>query len=507
MPDNKNVEVGKYTLESLTTGMYSDPKIVYREYIQNSVDSLEEAVSQGLIETQSMRIDVIVDENNSIISIRDNGVGISSKVAASTLMNIGNSKKRNTSNRGFRGIGRLGGMSYCNNLVFTTSFFGEKYKTIVNFDCAKLKKLLIPGEYENYNLNRVLEEITTINIEKEDEDRHYFCVEMQGVNELSDLLNIDIVKSYISQVAPVTYSRKYFFHATELHEHFHNKGYDIEEFPIFVGCDFSTLEPVYKPNRYRFEADRTKHKEDQIESIEYFDVRVDGELFALGWYANTNWYGTICNSEISGIRVRKGNILIGDSKTLNQVFKEPRFNGWAQGELFVITDKIIPNARRDDFEQNEAYYKFLKVLENSIGTNLAKIAREASIKRNDVSAKLIREVENQLNEARTLLDEGFNSSVEKEKVVSNLIETANKLENNKVREDLAQKKEELANVISQTKDEVENSKNYKINKINSGIDRKSKKILEVVSDILSEKLSKFLVDEIIEEIVNKLNKR
>ena len=26
------VQVGKYTLESLTTGMYSDPKIVYREF-------------------------------------------------------------------------------------------------------------------------------------------------------------------------------------------------------------------------------------------------------------------------------------------------------------------------------------------------------------------------------------------------------------------------------------------------------------------------------------------
>ena len=38
------VQVGKYTLESLTTGMYADPKIVYREYIQNSVDSLEHAV-------------------------------------------------------------------------------------------------------------------------------------------------------------------------------------------------------------------------------------------------------------------------------------------------------------------------------------------------------------------------------------------------------------------------------------------------------------------------------
>ena len=56
-----NVEIGKYTLESLTTGMYSDPKIIYREYIQNSVDSLEEAVRQEVIEQQSMRIDILVD--------------------------------------------------------------------------------------------------------------------------------------------------------------------------------------------------------------------------------------------------------------------------------------------------------------------------------------------------------------------------------------------------------------------------------------------------------------
>ena len=54
------VQVGKYTLESLTTGMYSDPKIVYREYIQNSVDSLENAVRQGIIEQSSMRIDIIL---------------------------------------------------------------------------------------------------------------------------------------------------------------------------------------------------------------------------------------------------------------------------------------------------------------------------------------------------------------------------------------------------------------------------------------------------------------
>ena len=38
---DETVQVGKYTLESLTTGMYSDPKIVYREYIQNSPTILQ----------------------------------------------------------------------------------------------------------------------------------------------------------------------------------------------------------------------------------------------------------------------------------------------------------------------------------------------------------------------------------------------------------------------------------------------------------------------------------
>ena len=58
---DENIQIGKYTLESLTTGMYSDPKIIYREYIQNSVDALEMAVQSNLIEPQSMRIDIIVD--------------------------------------------------------------------------------------------------------------------------------------------------------------------------------------------------------------------------------------------------------------------------------------------------------------------------------------------------------------------------------------------------------------------------------------------------------------
>lgn len=501
------VQVGKYTLESLTTGMYSDPKIVYREYIQNSVDSLEHAVSLGMLEQQGMRIDIIVNADESYISIKDNGTGISAAEAAQTLMNVGSSKKRNANNRGFRGIGRLGGMSYCNTLVFTTSAENEKVKTVVSFDCKKLRHLLVPGEYEDMSLSAVLEEITTIETFPEKEEKHYLCVEMVDVNGFSDLLDIDAARSYISQVAPLPYQSRHFIYTSQLKSYLSDNGYIVEEFPIFVGENESDLEPVYKPNKSRFRSDRGKRTVDEISSMKYFNVTVDGELYALGWYGNCGWYGFLSEKEISGFRVRKGNILIGDSHTMNAIFKEARFNGWTQGEIFIVTDKLIPNARRDDFEQNDAYYKFMEALSNSVGTEIARTIREASLTRNNPNAKALREIERKIGEASTAVAEGFNSTVDKEKMVTALTESAASLAGLRVSEDLTPKKKELQEKIEAAIEEVSESKNFKINQINSGIDKKSKQVLKVVSDILSRKLAKVLVDEIIEDIVKELNRK
>ena len=503
---DKNVLVGKYTLESLTTGMYSDPKIVYREYIQNSVDSLEMAVDSNLLEPQGVRIDIVINAEESTISIRDNGMGIPCDEAKETLMNVGNSKKRHSNNRGFRGIGRLGGMSYCDTLAFTTSAENEPKKTMVSFDCKKLRNLLIPGQYEDMTLSTVLSEITTVIVEPEKPEKHYFLVEMKDVSSFSDLLDINTAKSYISQVAPLPYLSRHFIYSSQLHSFLAENGYSIEEFPIFVGESESDLEPLYKPNRSNFHSDRNKMKTDEIHKMVYFDITIDDELYALGWYGDCDWYGSLSEHEISGFRVRKGNILIGDNKTLNNIFREPRFNGWTQGELFVLTDKLIPNARRDDFEQNQYYFKLMDALREGVGLDITRAIREASSARNDSSAKVMREVTKKIGEANSILDEGFNSSVDKEKLLVELTATAKNLVKTKPKDDVqAEQKEQLIQQIGTVVEEVSESKKYKLNQVNSGIDKKSKKILSVVSDILSSKLSKFLVDEILEEIIKELN--
>lgn len=73
-------------------------------------------------------------------------------------------------------------------------------------------------------------------------------------------------------------------------------------------------------------------------------------------YSGIGFYGTVLDNQIKGIRIRQGNILIGDKTTCNSLFKEDRFNGWLVGELHVIDPELIVNARRDYFEQNEAHY-------------------------------------------------------------------------------------------------------------------------------------------------------
>ena len=133
-----SIVIGKHTLESLTSGMYSDPYVVFREYIQNSVDSIDEAIRAGVMTQGSEQIIVKLVPTENQIVISDNGLGIPASEVEKTLISIGNSKKSSENSRGFRGIGRLSALSYCKRLTFTTSYKGEAIATQIIIDASKL---------------------------------------------------------------------------------------------------------------------------------------------------------------------------------------------------------------------------------------------------------------------------------------------------------------------------------------------------------------------------------
>ena len=60
-----------------------------------------------------------------------------------------------------------------------------------------------------------------------------------------------------------------------------------------------------------------------------------------------------------GIRVRHGNIEVGDERFLDHIYSEKRFATWHIGEIH-LNHNIKPNARRDGFEESRDYERFLE---------------------------------------------------------------------------------------------------------------------------------------------------
>lgn len=118
--------IGKNVIENLTTAMYEHLHIVFREYIQNSADSIDKAISMGIVKANEAEITIEINEKEESIIIKDNGTGISARDFKGIMSSIADSKKDSSSNKGFRGIGRLGGISACQTLIFECSYYGNQ---------------------------------------------------------------------------------------------------------------------------------------------------------------------------------------------------------------------------------------------------------------------------------------------------------------------------------------------------------------------------------------------
>ena len=371
--------IGKHTLESLTSGMYADPYVVFREYIQNSTDAIDYAYKKGLLNQNEDRIDISLIPAERKIIIEDNGIGIHSTRVENTLISIGNSKKSSENERGFRGIGRLSGLSYCSKLIFETSYPNEAIETRIVFDAKKLSNLLLSDSKTDVSVVDVLQKVYTINTSVSLSETHFFRVIMEGVSELSGLNEFEGVYDYLSQNVPVPYSPDFSW-GKEIVERIKNE-YIVNEYNVYLSFGLQTI-PVYKPYKNDFLVDKGKNLFDHITDISIIKTHnCYGQLTSIGWLAKTNYLGSIYDKAIKGIRVRKGNILIGDNQTLNVVFKDARFNGWSIGELFVIDSQLVPNARRDNFEKNPAFFSFQEQL-MTIASTITKEIRATSIKRN-----------------------------------------------------------------------------------------------------------------------------
>lgn len=510
--------VGKNVLESLTTGMYSNNKIVYREYIQNAADAIDKAIADGNLETKNNHIDILINQNKRQIIIKDNGAGIPSKDVFNTLGDIGKSQKDYKSEKGFRGIGRLGGLGYCEELQFVTSFQGESIKTITTWDCVKLKELLQPSKAKNMDVIAVVDAVTSERTEKEKTDIHYFEVVLTGIDKDNDnLLDLNEIEDYLAQVAPVPYNFQRFTELKKVKKKLIEKKLQVDEYNVFLNN-----EQIYKPYRNKVKAG--KSEKDFIRDIEFFEGYKDnGDIFFLGWYGVTDLSGMIKDVDVNGIRVRKHNILIGDNHSLDSFFGNnstyQAFNRWFVGEIYVYEDDLIPNARRDDFEKNKVFTAFKKEVEKTTYDVLRKLPHSHSKERSE--KKAINTAEKTIESVKSEMKKGLTSAgkhrlIEKiestEKKIKKITGNRPKVEKNKVSDGSIKKngvvlkqKNNILDDLGKIKNEVEKSNHFKTDRIPTSYSKAVRKIIQRVFEVIDIALPEGQAQELQELIIQELS--
>ena len=390
-----DIIIGKDVLELLTSSMYVNPLNIFREYVQNSVDSIDQAAKVGVLDShESGQIDIEIDNVNRTIKVRDNGLGVSNKDFEKTLTAFGSSYKRSQKEaRGFRGVGRLAGLGYCQELIFRTKTNSDSQIKEMTWNCVQLKSLLADPSYGGSLQDLVKQVVRTSTSEDKEADSSFFEVIMKKVIRTSKndrLMNPDIICSYISQVAPVPF-HKDFSHGKKIQDFLNmNLGTDYKTYNIdfTLQSERSDIFPedvtkrLYKPLRDVYKIDKTK--EDKISKIEFFEVLGNEETAAVGWIAHTSYLGALpLTSPLKGLRIRHGNIQIGEHNLLEEVFTESRFNNWSIGEIHILDHQIKPNGRRDNFEQSVHYRNLLNHLKVE-ADKLSKICRDTSAQRNRI---------------------------------------------------------------------------------------------------------------------------
>jgi len=400
---------GKYVLDSLSAGMYSHPLMSLREYIQNSADAIDNL--PGL--PDSATIDIAIDGRKRSLTIRDDGAGIPCDKARSTLLNVGCSEKDPALNRGFRGIGRLGGLGYCDELRFITKCQGENTVSKCTWDCKKLRQL-IADPSRSVDAESLIKDVSIFEQQKYSGslDDHFFTVEMNVMHDgRNQLLNVPAIKSYLSQAAPVPFHPNFSL-GQLIDKEIVTRAKSYRTYRIFVNG-----EQIYKP--YRDVVGLSKGSSEVMKSVSFVELKGESEVLGFGWLGDLSLQGTVsASTDMDGLRLRYGNILIGNKDTLSGFFRERRFNNYLIGEIHICGSGLIPNSRRDDFEDSGAKDELYSAFIRELGIPLSRKIRYLSSERSKV--KNSSNLTTLFEKATRIIKYGYISGLQREHIVNGL---------------------------------------------------------------------------------------
>ncbi|MHC6203252.1 ATP-binding protein, partial [Breznakiellaceae bacterium SP9] len=377
--ETMSVKTGARLLETLTSALYADPIVVFREYVQNAIDSFRVSTQQ-----RDFRIDIILVPGKRKIIIRDNGDGIPSDKFEEKMMSLGSSEK--TENQiGFRGIGRLAGLSFCDKLCFKNRANQKNPSQSFVLEGKKYRSILTELNSGSLSLNIVMNRIKSTDKPSDvDEGDWSFEVSLDGVtdelmdciysskpkrgkagrqpevnNELlsSDSLPTEDFVNALSMLLPVPYSKE-----------FTRRSEIVQQYQKWFGTELSAREfkiflngvQLFKP----FSAD--EQMDFRIIPLYINDLREtandrsqESKIVGLLWMSFDYVFKAV--KKKFGIAVRSKNMLVRGGAVLAEEAANSRdaITTYGQylsaikgvtGELLLETDCLSDNSRRDWFK-------------------------------------------------------------------------------------------------------------------------------------------------------------
>ena len=228
-------------------------------------------------------------------------------------------------------------------------------------------------------------------------------------------------------VAPIDIN-SLFLYKKEIQKYMDEHHLSVDTYNIYINGD-----QIFKPYNskiYTVDKNGIKKAMGDVYRVNFFQRNDSiGRPLFWGWYSMTSLEGQIPSANLArGIRLRSANIQIGDSEICKKFFtntSDQRFSFYFFGELHALNCNLIPNSRRDYFEDNDTCKEFEKAVKEEF-LKLKKCCYEVSnlkscYKKISSTEKIRKEIEEKDKKGFTNIEEReelykkLNEQKEKEK--------------------------------------------------------------------------------------------
>jgi hypothetical protein len=348
-------DVGVFLMESITKGLYRDPRNALREYISNELDNTPRP-SLVAVNIKDRQVEVIGDGP---------GMGYDELRMA---VRVGFSPKDPARNIGFRGIGIYSGVSICDRIRIATKKANTVKSYVLTIDAAGLREdMNSPRRAAKTSLIDSLRRNvrwSEYEAPQSQRARHRTVVTLVDVLEsASHLLDEDDLKVYLENTVPIELDPKL------------PQRKNIESFLMkHVKRDYRLTSMTLQGNPIY----RTPHLPD-LEDPETGVIRIDGREVGCYWFCLSERSRKIQDPSSRGFLLRKKGFSVGDRSTVQKLFPaNANLVNWVTGEIHVTSADLLPNAERVELEQSPLRAELENWIGSTLGPKVSQLTREKS---------------------------------------------------------------------------------------------------------------------------------